>query len=385
MKSDCRILICGDICPTPDTEELFHAGNADALFNGLSNQFKQSDLVIGNLEFPLTDVGKGITKCGPVLKGERRCLSVLENAGFGVLGLANNHIRDCGDEGVLSTLEACESAGIDTVGAGPDPCSAREPLVVDVNGWKVGVFAFAEHEFNLVSENQAGANPLDLYYSFDQIRELRAKCDYLIVLYHGGIEYYEYPSPVLEKKCRKLVESGADLVLCQHSHCIGTEEKYKEGTILYGQGNAVFGYRPDDEGWNNGLMVEVLLRKKAQPEVEIKYLPISACETGVDLLSETESLKVIESFVSRSKKLSDPEFIKRNWRSFCDEKKALYFPLLFGLGRILNKLNRILRNRIVELFLSKERRRITMNIIRCEAHLEVTETILQDSLAERES
>lgn len=383
MKSDCRITICGDICPTPDTEDLFMAGCPDRLFNGLNDEFKESDLLIGNLEFPLTDIGKGIEKCGPVLKGKRQCISVLKNAGFDALGLANNHIRDCGDEGVRSTLETCREAGIDTVGAGPDPCAAREPLVVDVNGWKVGVFAFAEHEFNLVSERQAGANPLDLYYSFDQIREVRTQCDYLIVLYHGGIEYYEYPSPVLQKKCRRLVESGADLVLCQHSHCIGTEEKYQGGTILYGQGNTVFGYRPDDPDWNSGLLVKVLLKDGAELEVEIGYLPISATETGVDLLPSSKKSTVIEDLRSRSLRIEDKEFILGNWEKFCQKKKALYLPLLFGLGRNLNRLNRVLNNKVIEGLFSTRKRRIAMNLIRCESHREVVESLLRDSAEDR--
>lgn len=60
------------------------------------------------------------------------------------------------------------------------------------------------------------------------------------MLYHGGKEYYRYSSPNLQKTCRKMTEKGADLVLCQHSHCIGSYEEYNDSTILYGQGNFIF-------------------------------------------------------------------------------------------------------------------------------------------------
>ena len=33
---------------------------------------------------------------------------------------------------------------------------------------------------------------------------------------------------------------GADVVLCQHSHCIGCYEQYEGAHILYGQGNFHF-------------------------------------------------------------------------------------------------------------------------------------------------
>ena len=66
------------------------------------------------------------------------------------------------------------------------------------------------------------------------------KCDYTIVLYHGGKEYYRYPSPNLQRVCRYMIEKGTDLVICQHSHCIGCEENYLSGKIVYGQGNFIF-------------------------------------------------------------------------------------------------------------------------------------------------
>ena len=66
MKKKCNIVICGDICPTPDTENLFESADADGLFNGLMGIFQQANLLIGNLEFPLTDIGKGVLKCGPI-------------------------------------------------------------------------------------------------------------------------------------------------------------------------------------------------------------------------------------------------------------------------------------------------------------------------------
>ena len=57
---------------------------------------------------------------------------------------------------------------------------------------------------------------------------------------NGGKEHYRYPSPDLQKICRKFIDKGADLVVCQHSHCIGCEEKYNHGTIVYGQWNFLF-------------------------------------------------------------------------------------------------------------------------------------------------
>ncbi|MCP4265131.1 MAG: CapA family protein [Candidatus Brocadiaceae bacterium] len=378
MKNTCHIMICGDICITPDNESIFMTGDVNGLFKNLSNYFEQADLLVGNLEFPLTDVGKGIEKCGPILTGKKRSISVLKNAGFDVLGLANNHIRDCGDEGVYSTLECCSNESILTVGAGRNTAEAKKPVVVNVKDWRIGVMAFAEHEFNAVSEEQAGANLLDLYYSFDEIKEFRNQCDFLIILYHGGIEHYAYPSPLLQKKCRKMVESGADIVLCQHSHCVGTVESFKGGTILYGQGNTVFGYNPNSSDWNEGLVVKITLDDNTNPKTSVEYIPILAGTVGVDLMPCDKAKTFLEIFYERSKKVSDSEFIKNSWLCFCESRKAHYLPLLLGLGRVINYVNRKLSNRIVEFLFSMKRMQIIMNLIRCEAHVEVLTTILEE-------
>lgn len=377
MKPECQILICGDLCVLPETAALFESGNANGLFKGLMEQFRQADLLIGNLEFSLTDIGQGITKCGPVLQGKTTCLDVFTAAGFDLLGLANNHIWDCGDEGVLSTLASCRQAGITTVGAGADAAAARKPVLIERGGWKVGVMAFAEHEFNAAAENRAGANLFDPYESLDEIRALRKECDYLIILYHGGIEHYVYPSPLLQKKCRKMVECGADLVLCQHSHCVGTSESYSGGTILYGQGNTVFGYREKDPDWNDGLLVKISLTDKVQKQIAIEYLPIAADRAGVDLMPAHKAESFLSEFVQRSQQVGDKNFVQSSWQEFCERKEAHYLPLLLGLGRIVNFANRKVRNRIVNLLYTKKQLRGTLNLVRCEAHHEVVETILK--------
>lgn len=341
---------------------------------------RQADLLIGNLEFPLTDIGRGIIKCGPVLKGKTACLGTLKNAGFGLLGLANNHIKDCGDEGVLNTLARCREAGIVTVGAGENAAAARKPSIVQVQGWKVGIMAFAEHEFNAASELHCGANLLDLYYSFDQIREIRASCDFLIVLYHGGIEHYVYPSPLLQKKCRKMAESGADLVLCQHSHCVGTVEQFAGGTIVYGQGNTVFGYRPGAADWNEGLIVKVSLSEKSTPMASLAYLPIVAAPSGVDVMPADQAKIFLTSLHQRSQSVTNKGFIDRSWQRYCQARHAHYLPMLLGLGRVLNYANRKTKNAIVSTLFTKKRLSVTMNLTRCEAHAEVVRTILEQSV-----
>ncbi|NYE03860.1 poly-gamma-glutamate synthesis protein (capsule biosynthesis protein) [Bacillus niacini] len=376
MKKDSSILICGDLCPTPEMQMLLAKENVEPVFNRLIQEFNKSDLLIGNLEAPFLEHGDPIIKTGPSFKLIPESIKGFKSVGFQVLGMANNHIRDYGDAGVALSMQICKEKGISFVGAGTNEKNAKAPLIKNVNGWNVGFLAYAEHEFNYASETNMGANAFDLYYSFDEIRALKRQCDYVIVLYHGGIEYYQYPSPDLQKKSRRMIESGADIVLCQHSHCVGCEEKYQGGTILYGQGNTLFGYKSNSQTWNEGLLVRINLSDR---ETNVSYIPIKATKTNaVDLLDDSTVDDFMKRFNKRSTQILNSSFVKESWKSFCQSKQAEYLPMLFGHGRVVTAINKRVNNIIIKFFYSNRRTRVVHNLIRCEAHNEVVQTSLRN-------
>ena len=369
------ILIFGDICPDNDYRTLFDNSATGAFHETVAEEIKTMPLVITNLECPATGNRIPIPKTGPNLRAEPKDIALLAGLGFDVLSLANNHVLDYGILSVDETLCLCKEVGVKTVGAGSNRVEASKPLICSVSGKRVGILSFAEAEFNLATASSAGANHFDPYSSFDAVRALKANTDYVIVLYHGGIEYYKLPSPLLQKKCRKFTEAGADLVLCQHSHCIGTMEEYAGGTILYGQGNAVFGYREGNQAWNEGLAVSVDLETG-----QIGMRLLHARPEGVCFAPEKEEAERLRQLRKDSEVLSNSEIISSEWSKFCHSQAALDLPLLYGKGRIYNKLNRLLGNRLIRWCYSRKKQRITMNMIRCEAHHEVVRTILEDTI-----
>lgn len=366
------VLVFGDLCPDNDYRQLFDNSPDGAFAPEVVAMMRKSALVIGNLECPATAQRKPLTKCGPNLRAKPQDIKKLKSCGFGVLSLANNHILDFCTQGVEDTLVNCRDAGIVTVGAGKDATVARRPAVVDVAGKRVGIASFAEAEFNLATETSPGANHFDPYSSFDDVRALSAQADYVIVLYHGGIEHYKYPSPLLQKKCRKFAECGADLVLCQHSHCIGTLEQFGNGTILYGQGNSLFGYRTGNSVWNEGLVAAVELDSQ-----KITFKLLQARENGIAFATPEEAADRLERMRKDSEILNDTALLKEKWRDFCQSQASLDLPLLYGWGHIANKLNRMLGNCLFAWRYSKRKQMTTMNLLRCEAHHEVVQTILE--------
>ncbi|RGV64973.1 CapA family protein [Bacteroides thetaiotaomicron] len=366
-----KILIFGDICPTDDTKEVFESGSGESLFGNVLPLIKEADYCIANLECAITDHPTPVKKCGPVLYGSTKCMTTIADAGLKAVSLANNHIRDCGDEGVSSTLDICQQHHIRTFGAGVDEQAASVPLIVEVKGKKIGFASFAEREFNYTKNGKMGAKALDVFEDYDRIRQLKAQVDCVIVLFHGGIENYRYPSPLLRKKCRKFVDSGANVVLVQHSHCIGSYEKYHGGTILYGQGNSIFGYRKGDDKWNESLVLTVSVEDK----VSVVFTALETQSNGlVSLSSNPDGIMV--PFMERSAKITDTAFIEAEWQKFCNEIEPLYLSMLYGHGLQTNRLNRLLRNMLVRLLYSKWQLNVTNNLVRCDAHREVIETLL---------
>ena len=364
-----KILIFGDICPTGDTSAAFISGVGAALFGEMYPLMQEASYCIANLECALTDNPEPVEKCGPVLYGATACAKTIANAGIRAVSLANNHIRDCGDGGVIATLETCHKAGIATFGAGHNLKQASRAHRFKVEGKQIAVVSFCEREFNYIHDGRMGGKALDLYEDFDRLRVIKTEVDYLIVLFHGGIEYHRYPSPVLQKKCRKMVECGADLVLCQHSHCVGTLEKYLDSHILYGQGNSIFGYRKNNKMWNEGLVVSIDVDRS----FKIELIAIQTIEGGLIKLDDTDILTALNE---RSIHVDDEDFIQKHWTDFCDRQEKDYLPLLWGWNVNLIRINRILKNLLAKIFVHKRSRNISHNIVRCDAHREVIETIL---------
>lgn len=370
-----KMLFLGDICPDNNYRRLFDE-NAYGAFSAESvTFFKTHDFVLANLECPATLSIRAITKTGPNIGAHPNDIKVLKNCGINNLSIANNHILDFGDEGVVETIDVCNKEGLNLVGGGLNKKDASEPLIAECEGMKVGILAFAEEEFNLVTSELPGALHFDPYESLEAIANLKKTVNRVVILYHGGIEYYKYPSPELQKKCRTMIRAGADLVLCQHSHCIGTIEQYQERNIMYGQGNTCFGWRKGTECWNEGLAVEY------QPEDNsINLRLLEATENSVELVDSCKSDLRVEEIIKDSEHCYDSEFLKEEWLAFCRSMKSLNLPLLYGKSKLYNRINRLVGNRLIDCCYGDTAKMIALELIRCEAHLEVMKTILEDEI-----
>ena len=367
------IISAGDLAPTPSNYSFFSSGHIDGIVDvKLLEILSSADFRLFNLEVPFTDLEKPISKDGPTLKAPVASIRGVKLLNPSVLTLANNHIMDFGEQGLVSTMELLSDNSIGFLGAGRDLKEASRPVILEKGGLKIGLYACAEHEFSIAEENQAGANPIDLIESFDHIANLKELCNYVIVLHHGGKEHFRYPSPDLQKVCRKMVRSGADLVVCQHSHCIGSFERYNEGVIVYGQGNFLFD-RHDNEFWSTGLLVRAVFGEK----MDVEFIPFSKKGNGVLLSDPQAGDTIIEYFNSRSEHIASPGFVVKQYEKYCLENGQYYLSTLAGMGKFLRRADKLLNRPLTRLLYSRRKLDIIRNHFECETHRELILKYLQ--------
>ena len=320
-----KLLIGGDVVPSTTNEQFFIDGDSKTLFGDTINLAKNADRVLINLEFALTKSENGIKKFGPKLKGDPKCVNALKAFGVTDAMLANNHVFDFGEEGLRDTLATLEEAGISYNGVGENDIDSRKPYIIEKDGEKVGIINVAEHEYSYALPNRMGVNPFDSFLTMQDIREMKKLTDYVVVIYHGGKEFCQYPSPRLRNLCHEMVLCGADTVLCQHSHCIGCYEKYEDGHILYGQGNFCFTKENLPEIWYSGLLLELDTKKNLA-----SFYAFTVQELGINLAKGEEKEKILNAFNLRNEELLNGKW-KEGWHAFCESVKEKYIAVLRGL------------------------------------------------------
>lgn len=325
-----KILIGADLCPKKEeVNKLFVKGDIATLFNDVVELVPKTDRFIVNLECALTTSEQTIRKYGSCLKADPRCADTLKKLGITDVALANNHVFDFGRKGLSDTIENLERVGLPYMGIGENDIASRKIYYMEHTGIKAAVINVCEHEYSYALPDRIGANPYDPYLTMQDIREAKRNADYVLVLYHGGKEHCRYPSPRLRRLCQEMIYCGANVVITQHSHCIGCYETFENGHILYGQGNFHFCWDNETESWNSGLLVELTLNEQA----EIKFIPFVTAENqlGITLAQGERKTQIMRDFEQRNEELKNGSW-EAGWHDFCEKFAGMYRGALKGLA-----------------------------------------------------
>lgn len=375
----CCFCIGADFIQTDRNKDAFEQGDLERLFGAeVTKYLKEFDLRIFNLEAPLTDSYDKLSKAGgPNIHSSEKSIYAYKELTPLVLSGANNHIYDYREEGIQTTKRLLRENNIMHVGFGENQEEAGDVLYVVVGGIRIGIYSVAENEFTIATDKKGGANGYDPLTTYDVIRNAKGKCDYLIVLFHGGRENYRYPSPNLQRVCRKMVECGGNLIVCQHSHCIGAYEVKGNATIIYGQGNFLFDYA-NIEAWRTSILLEIIFNGN---EGNVYAVPMLN-EKGSTFFADVEADDIFNGLLERSEQIKDVEFVKRKWLEFCKtQEDILLIKGIMGIHNryILGVNRKIFKNILGKIFWGRRcRSLLTLNYLRCESIRESIQTLLEE-------
>jgi len=229
-------------------------GGNDFIFDKISPTLLSNDLVVANLEGPITD-NKSISVGTAVGSADNYFFTfdpsvaktLFEN-NMRLVDLGNNHILNFGQAGLDSTEKYLSEAGVDYFGS-------RAPLkskIENIHGVNIAFVSYNEFSDDSAEDEQNT--------TVEEIKKAKASADIVIVFCHWGVEYALNPTDGQKELAHQFIDEGADLVIGSHPHVIEPMEIYNGKRIYYSLGNFIFD-QYFDENVRNGLGVEVKVDK----------------------------------------------------------------------------------------------------------------------------
>lgn len=261
------LLFTGVIVPARCVQAALDAnGNPDYPYEEVSQIIRQADLAIGTFNATMSDQVEH-TGCVDTyqLVGSPDNAAALRRAGFDVMSVATNHIKDCGamkgwcDSTFFDTLRHLQEAGIQTTGAGKDLAEALQPVIVTLNGVRFGFISLGDSKMDeivfatVTNPGIARLTEENIQTAVDAVRPL---VDVLVVLPHWGSESNAIPNWIQRNQARQIVAAGADLVVGNHTHVVQSIQELQGIPVFYGLGNFVF-----DQDWGHHRQAVILLVK----------------------------------------------------------------------------------------------------------------------------
>lgn len=240
-----RIKAVGDIMLGSKTPRpIMPKGNGEVFADSIARYLDGADITFGNLEGVFVTDGVEPKKCSEASRKAGRCYEfgmpdkyaqALKDMHFSVMSMDNNHNSDYGSAGVSHTKKVLDAKGIAYA-------AKKAPVILEVKGKKIGIAAFGTSSISYRLSDLATAQQV--------ITDLNAKCDLVIVSFHGGAEgldaqhvkdetetYYGENRGNLVQFSRVVIDAGADLVIGHGPHVLRGIDLYKDKLIIYSLGN----------------------------------------------------------------------------------------------------------------------------------------------------
>lgn len=239
-----NIIFTGDILLDRGVRRVINHHGVDHLFSdGIDSVFRSAQIVVGNLECPATKIESPVFK-QYIFRSEPEWLDTLRQHGITHLNLANNHSIDQGREGLLDTKRNIKAAGMVPIGAGASMQEAAGPVLLASSPrkvWLVPSLRLALENYSYLTDKPCvSQEPMDsLMQRVFQLRKADSTAVIIVSLHWGG-EHTSKPVPRQRMEAHQLILSGADALICHHTHTLQTIETFRGKPIYYSIGNFIF-------------------------------------------------------------------------------------------------------------------------------------------------
>ncbi|MAZ40834.1 hypothetical protein CL654_01850 [bacterium] len=221
-------------------------------------KFPKTDILFGNLEGPVAYGGEEIGNLYS-FRMHPMTLSVLKEAGFNVLSLANNHIGDWGPAAANESVNNIKDVGLSSVGWGKEDLNDAL-TIIEKEGIRIGYLAFSDvgPAWLPSKKDEAGVYLATQSNLETYIPLAKKEVDILVVSYHFGEEYEPESNKRQQTLARNSIDLGADLIIGHHPHVTQEIEEYNDGLIAYSLGNFIFDqYFSPETMMGRTLLVEI--------------------------------------------------------------------------------------------------------------------------------
>lgn len=295
VKKDTTIVITGDVELSEYVQRNYNASGATGVVSEeMLQELSSADVLEINNEFCFSERGEQAPDKQFTFRVNPSYVSLLNEMGVDVAGLANNHVLDFGKDALSDTFTTLSDAGIEYTGAGTSREDASKLIVKEVNGKKYGFLA-ASRVIPVGSWNVDNSQPgvftcYDTTALCNAITAAKTQVDYLFVCVHWGVEHTTELTDYQVANGHAYIDAGADAVIGSHPHVLQGMEYYNGKPIFYSLGNFIF-----NENISSTMAVKFVFNEAG--DVTVSLLPAYA-SSAKTYLAEGEKAAGILNYVN---------------------------------------------------------------------------------------
>ena len=240
----------GDMMLGRFVEKTVDRYDPSVIFLGTGIDLTSLDYLSGNFEHPIINDAielENKEREKIYLAANENVLDIIKSAGFTNINLANNHMYDYGEDGILYTIEQFNKAGIPFVGAGQNRSEAYQIHYEEINDIRIATLGFTEvyTRAALTGIETPGVATSNIKIMLNKIEEAKKYADVVITHIHWGTEYKTKFDKRQEQIAEVLAEAGVDIIIGHHPHVLQAIDRIDDTIVFYSLGNFVF-----DQGWS---------------------------------------------------------------------------------------------------------------------------------------